>query len=312
MPSLNIAILGADPQERASAAQSIGKKGTADDVGFYHTVYSGTIVSVAEPAAYPAKFQSLLQAIALSDHILVLAGQPTPQLGEIIIALDLLGRDAIFVSENDLSPFLSATSLKGAKISPSLQEAKEHILSQQASNVPGSTQIPIDHCFEVKGVGTVALGLVKRGGVKVHDTLVSYPSGTEIQVRTIQRNDVDVQSAECGDRVGLSLKGAKSEQVERGSIFAAEPMNVSNEISCELSVAKFSKTAISNGMALHVGCNLQFEPAKIECAAEIKQGSKGNAKLILQKPVAFNNGDRLLICDLNAKGLRAIAGAKPL
>ncbi len=326
MPSINIAILGENAQERQSAAQAIGKKGTVDDIGFYHTVYSGKIVSVIEPASYPAKLSSLLQAIELSDHlvgdptkssktqsvsdqIIVLAPQPSPALGEIIIALDLLGRKASFVTETDLSPFLSATSLKDCKIFPSFQEAKEHALSQEPPKLEGSTRIPIDHCFEVKGVGTVALGLVKRGNVSVHDSLTSYPSGIPIQVRTIQRNDVDVQSAECNDRVGLSLKGAKSEEIERGSIFSAEPLQASREINCEISVAKFSKTPVSSGMALHVSCGLQFEPVKIECESEIRQGAKGSAKLVLQKPVALAPGERLLLCDLNAKGLRVIASA---
>jgi len=312
MSSLNIAILGENALERASAAQAIGKKGTADDIGFYHTVYSGKIVSVAESASYPAKLTSLLQSIELSDHIIVLAPQPTPALGEIIVTLDLLGKKASFVTEADISPFLSATSLRDCRIFPSFQEAKEHALAQEPPKQEGSTIIPIDHCFEVKGVGTVALGLVKRGSVSIHDLLVSYPSGIELQVRTIQRNDVDVQSAECNDRVGLSLKGAKSGQIERGSIFASEPLAVSKEINCELSVAKFSKSPISNGIALHVSCGLQFEPAKIECPSEIKPGSKGSAKLILQKPIAYQKTDALLICDLNSKGLRVIASANPL
>ena len=62
----------------------------------------------------------------------------------------------------------------------------------------------------------------------------------------------------------------------------------------------------------YLGAGLQFEPVTIECAGEIKQGAKGNAKLILQKPIAFNKSDSLAICDLNSKGLRAIAGAKPI
>lgn len=309
MPSINIAILGENALERQTAAQSIGKKGTVDDIGFYHTVYSGKIVSVIEPASYPAKLSSLLQAIELSDQIIVLAPQPTPALGEMIIALDLLARKASFVTETDLSPFLSATSLKDCKIFSTFQDAKESALSQQAPAIPGPTLIPIDHCFEVKGVGTVALGLVKRGNVSVHDSLTSYPSGIPIQVRTIQRNDIDVQSAECGDRVGLSLKGAKSEEIGRGSIFSSEPIPVSREINCEISVAKFSKTPVSSGMALHLSSGLQFEPVKIECESEIRQGAKGNAKLVLQKPVALAPGELLLLCDLNAKGLRVIASA---
>jgi len=35
----------------------------------------------------------------------------------------------------------------------------------------GETRIPIDHCFDVKGVGTVILGKVAKGTVRAYDKL---------------------------------------------------------------------------------------------------------------------------------------------
>jgi selenocysteine-specific translation elongation factor len=310
MASLNIAVLGADAAARATAAHEFGKKGSADDIAFYHTVYQGKILSAVEPCAYPKKLDAMLDAVALSDYVLVLADAPSPALGEMIVLLDLAGKKTFFVADMDLAPFISKTSLKDSKVFASLQEAKEHLLALVSPIVPGSPLILIDHCFDVKGVGTVALGLMKRGEVKLHDKLMAYPMGKEIEVRTIQRNDEDVKSSECADRVGLSLKGAESSEVGRGEVFSGEKIEVSQDIKCKISVSKFARDTIKSSFSLHIACGLQLVPARVECAGEIAPGTEGDAALKCEKPLAIIPNEPLILVDLNAKGLRVIGMAR--
>ena len=304
MSSLNIAVLGEDVERRAAAAQAIGKKGTVDDISFYHTVFQGKIITAVDPLAYPAKFPVLLQTLCLSDMALVVADKPSPVLGEIIVTLDLLSMKAVFLSEFDLKPLIAPTSLKESHIFSEMQNAKEFLFSQESSPVTGSTLIPLDHCFEVKGVGTVALGIVKRGEVAVHDKIIAYPSGKEIEVKSIQKNDDDVKSALSGDRVGLALKNAKSDEMPRGTVLSKEEMRVEKEFPCEITALKFAKEPLVNDEALHISAGLQFEPCRLEVGEEIKPGATGKGVIRAEKPIAFLKGDNLLLCDLNAKALR--------
>ncbi len=310
MPSLNVAILGQEAEKRQEAAQALGKKGSVDDLGFYHAVFQGKIVTAIDPAAYPAKLSSLLQALALSDDALMLADSLSPELGEIIVALDSLNfQKAVFVTNSlDLAPLLKNTKLKDCKIFPSFPEAKNYLLAQESIAKEGPAEALVDHCFEVKGVGTVALGFLKQGEVKVHDNLYTAPLGKEVEVKSIQKNDEDVKAAQSGDRVGLSLKGVKSEEMARGTVLSKEPVKTGRELECEVHATPFAKTPLVSG-TYHVSLGLQFHPAKLELEKELKAGEKGKAKLVCEKPLAYNSGETLLLCDLNAKGLRILGSA---
>jgi selenocysteine-specific translation elongation factor len=307
MPSLNIAVLGEDAERRTAAAQALGKRGTADDISFYHTVFQGKIITAIEPLAYPEKFPVLPQTLCLSDIALVVADKPSPVLGEMIVALDLLGIKAVFLGSFDLKPLLAQTSLKDSSIFSEIQDAREFLFEQESPKVEGSNLIYIDHCFEVKGVGTVALGIIKRGGIGVHDRITAYPVGKEIEVKSIQKNDEDVDSAVWGDRVGLALKNVKSGEITRGTVLSEEKIFAEREFACELAALKFAKEPLVNDAALHLSAGLQFEPCRLEIQGEIKPGEKGRGVIRTEKPVAFLKGEDLLLCDLNAKGLR-IAG----
>jgi selenocysteine-specific translation elongation factor len=310
MPSLNIAVLGEDAENRARAAQALGKKGTADDISFYHTVFQGKIVTAVDPLAYPAKFPVLLQTLALSDIALVVADKPSPVLGEIIVALDSLGMKAVFLSPFDMKPLLALTSLKDSGIFAEIQEAREFLFAHESPRVEGSAVVYIDHCFEVKGVGTVALGIVKRGEIAVHDRITAYPSGKEIDVKSIQKNDEDVTSAVCWDRVGLAIKNATANEITRGTVLSKEKICVEERFDCELSALKFAREPLVNDEALHISAGLQFEPCRLEVGEEIKPGEKGKGTIKTEKPVAFLKEENLLLCNLNAKGLRIVGIAK--
>lgn len=310
MPSLNIAVLGENLEARSSAAQALAKKGSADDIAFYHTVFQGKIVSAVECLSYPAKLSPLLNSINLCDWALVLADQPSPALGETIVALDFLALPAVFVSQMDLTPFLSPTGLKHSKVFSSLREAKEFLLAQEPQrDLDSPAKIFIDHCFEVKGVGTVALGVVRQGTLRVHDELDASPLGKQVQAKSIQKNDEDVKEAFAGDRVGLSLKGTSAQEISRGAVLSSSgsgAVKTASEFECEISLSKFAKTPLSPG-AFHLSAGLQFEPCVVEHDKEITPGNRASGKIVCEKQVAFSAGEKMVLCNLNAKGLRVLA-----
>jgi selenocysteine-specific translation elongation factor len=205
---------------------------------------------------------------------------------------------------------ISETSLADSRVFFDLNEAKNYLLQKESANLEGSPEVIIDHCFEVKGVGTVALGVVTKGGVKVHDSFTALPSEKTVDVKSIQKNDVDSREASCGDRVGLALRGVKAEEIERGTVFSKEKekLTVAKEFECKITLGKFWRKPFESG-AFHLNSGLQFEVARVELLdgiAAIKPRESGKAKITLEKPVVFSNAEIPLLCDLNAKGLRVI------
>ena len=101
----------------------------------------------------------------------------------------------------------------------------------------GQSEMVIDHCFDVKGVGTVILGKVTNGKIKQYDNLKLYPAGIDVLIKSIQMHDDPVSESIAPARVGLAVKGAKPDEVGRGDIISEEGVN---EIKTEITLG-FSK-----------------------------------------------------------------------
>ena len=74
--------------------------------------------------------------------------------------------------------------------------------------------VPIDHHFNVRGIGTVILGCVADGWIKKHDKMRVEPLGKTAQIRSVQKHDDDFAWAYAGDRVGCALKDIDAEETE--------------------------------------------------------------------------------------------------
>lgn len=89
----------------------------------------------------------------------------------------------------------------------------------------------VDHCFPIKGKGTVATGTIIRGSIKANQDVyiphlaiskkVFYPivlASNPTQVKSIQMFKQPVQEAKRGDRVGILLTQFDATSMERGII----------------------------------------------------------------------------------------------
>ena len=100
---------------------------------------------------------------------------------------------------------------------------KEELANFSVEKKDGSTSIVIDHTFDVKGVGTVALGKVLSGKITQYDKINHYPSEIEAMVKSIQMHDDDVKESVSPARVGLSLKNIKHDEITRGDVLSNDP-----------------------------------------------------------------------------------------
>ena len=222
MRSVNFVVLG-----EQTIANDFGKKGTVTDLTVYDRKESDIIRTWVVPNGFPEKIQPLLQAINISEYVIFYVASLDRYTGEQILALDMLKKkDGIIshsyeVDENRLNSMIKGTVLQNYKRVNS-PDIKEELAKLPPILKDGSVQIVIDHCFDVKGVGTVVLGKVLQGTVNQYDNLVHLPSGADVMVKSIQMHDDDVKQAVCPARVGLSLKGIKPDEVGRGDIITSD------------------------------------------------------------------------------------------
>lgn len=88
----------------------------------------------------------------------------------------------------------------------------------------GAFLLAVEDVFSIKGVGTVATGRVERGVVRVGDTvsIVGLDGrDRDVVVTGIETFKHALDEARAGDNAGLSLRGVKREEIERGQVLAS-------------------------------------------------------------------------------------------
>ena len=83
--------------------------------------------------------------------------------------------------------------------------------------------MPVEDVFSITGRGTVATGRVERGKVKVGDKVerVGIRETKEFVVTGVEMFRKVLDEGVAGDNIGVLLRGAEKEEIERGMVLAA-------------------------------------------------------------------------------------------
>jgi len=79
-------------------------------------------------------------------------------------------------------------------------------------------RLPIQDVYTITGVGTVPVGRIETGVMKVGDPVIFMPSGVTGEVRSIETHHVSIPEASPGDNIGFSVKGVAKTDVHRGDV----------------------------------------------------------------------------------------------
>jgi selenocysteine-specific translation elongation factor len=318
MGNITVAVLGA--QEYSGG---IGKKGTSTDITLYDIKKGEATVTMIEPTRYPERLAPLFYACALATKAIVVVDALNVEFGEQLVMLQCSGiKSGYFVLRNyitkeKIAPLLKGTPMEGFEfINDDANTLREKLLAEAAQIKPAEGEqvgtVPVDHAFNVKGVGVVILGIVVNGAVEKHAKLKVLPGTKTAEVRSIQKHDDEFETASVGDRVGFALKNVDVEDVDRGVVLTNDPsIKTSNKLETTGSLVKYWQTPIKAGMVMHVGHWAQFITAKVEEASESGDFRKPNLTLSLDKPLVYHPGDVAVLMYLEGAKLR-VAGTLAL
>ena len=106
----------------------------------------------------------------------------------------------------------------------------------------GATRLYVDRSFTLRGIGTVVTGTLWSGTVGAGDELALQPSGKHVRVRSVQVHDRDVERAESGQRVAVSLPGVERAEALRGDALVEQGAYPSRtgSTSCSTSSSRFA------------------------------------------------------------------------
>ena len=80
----------------------------------------------------------------------------------------------------------------------------------------GEFHFAIDHCFPIKGQGTVVTGTVLSGAMRVNDSIYFPELKLTKKVKSIQMFKKPAQRVEQGDRCGMCVTQLDAKALERG------------------------------------------------------------------------------------------------
>jgi len=297
--SINFVVLG-----NQDIAAEFGKKGTVTDISLYDRKESDIIKTWVTPNGFPEKIQPLLQAINLAEFVIFFVDKLDKFTGEQIIALDSLKKEngilchSVDVDDSKLNSMIKGTVIeKYLKVEP--EQLKEEMNKIEPAIKEGLSEMVVDHCFDVKGVGTVILGKVTVDKIKQYDNLKLYPQNSDVMVKSIQMHDDPVSESISPARVGLAVKGVKPDDVGRGDIISQEgAVLVNSNIELDFTKSPFYKNEISEGQMCLVSVGLQIKAAKFS--------SINPLKLVFEKPIAYHIGDIAVILKPESTTIRIL------
>lgn len=136
---------------------------------------------------------------------------------------------------------------KGPTILEQLDNFKQ---PEKPTNLP--LRMPLQDVYEITGIGTVPVGKIETGVMKVGQKVIILPGrtgkGVEGEIRTVEMHHEQMPSAEAGDNVGVNIRGIGKKDVARGDVVcdAASPIPVVDEFVAQIAVISHP-TVIAKG-----------------------------------------------------------------
>ena len=117
---------------------------------------------------------------------------------------------------------------------------------EKATNKP--LRLPIQDVYSITGIGTVPVGRIETGVLKVGDKVVFLPADKQGEVKSIEMHHENMPQAEPGDNVGFNVRGIAKNDIKRGDVCgpASAPPTVAKAFTAQVVVLNHP-SVIANG-----------------------------------------------------------------
>lgn len=121
----------------------------------------------------------------------------------------------------------------------------------------------VDHCFAIKGQGTICTGTVLQGSVKINDDLEITKLKLTKKVKSMQMFREKILSASHGDRIGICITQFDSSLMERGLLSTPGLVVDVHAGVIKLNAVKYFKGSIKSRSKFHITCGYETVMADI-------------------------------------------------
>lgn len=154
-----------------------------------------------------------------------------------------------------------------------LIEAVKDAMPLPKRNINAPFFFAIDHCFPIRGHGTVITGTVLSGSVAINQMIEIPQLQLQRKVKSMQMFHKPVKCVKQGDRVGICLTNIDAKLIERSVAATPNSVPLINHAVCLLKKIRFFKFPCKSGSKFHVtvGHSTVIASVTFFGAAEIAQ-----------------------------------------
>jgi elongation factor Tu len=213
----------------------------------------------------------------------------------------------------DDTPIVRISALKALEGDPQwtpgifeLMEAVDNYVPEPPRDIDKPFLMPIEDVFSITGRGTVVTGRVEQGVVKVGDDMEIVgirPQTTKDVVTGVEMFRKLLDQGQAGDNIGVLLRRAKKDEVERGQVLA-KPGSVTPHTEFTAQVYVLSKDEGGRHTPFFNNYRPQFYFRTTDVTGEVQlpegtemamPGDHTEMTVKLIQPIAMNEGLRFAI-----------------
>ncbi len=155
---------------------------------------------------------------------------------------------------------------------PSLIEALDQNIKEPEKPMDKPLRLPIQDAYSITGVGTVPVGRVESGVMKVNDKIIFMPAGAVGEVKSIEIHHQQLPQAIPGDNVGFNVRGVDKSQIKKGDVVGHldNPPSVVSEFTAQIivlnhpTVITAGYTPVFHAHTAAIACTIEEITAKID------------------------------------------------
>ncbi|CAF3631096.1 unnamed protein product [Adineta steineri] len=159
-------------------------------------------------------------------------------------------------------PIVSCSALSSLNLNELISTLQSHVYIPRRSP-DGPFIFSVDHCFSIRGQGTIMTGTVLSGSVKINDSIEIAVLKEIRKVKSMQMFRKPVDKAMQGDRIGLCVTQFDPDQLERGLISTPGIIKVFHGLIIQINKVKYFKHDIENRTKFHITCGHSTVMGKI-------------------------------------------------
>jgi elongation factor 1-alpha len=185
-----------------------------------------------------------------------------------------------------------------------LVETLDAVIKEPEKPIGKPLRLPVQDVYSITGVGTVPVGRVETGVLRVNDVIVFEPAGVKGEVKSIEIFHKQIPEAKPGDNVGFNVRGVSKEQIKRGDVVGHpdNPPTVAKEFTAQIivlqhpSVITAGYTPVFHCHTASVACRIEEIIAKIDPRTGaviqehpdfIKTGDAAKIRVVPTKPMVI-------------------------